>query len=122
MFGGLFPEINRAYMTVDNRIYLWDYHNENSYEVFEDSHVKEIIICAAVVRCKPGVFTEKVKFVLVLATTVEVLLLGIIFDKENVHSRLRLYKTKFSLPTDGIKMLKITGQANAINALFEHER
>ena len=32
MFGGIFPEINRCYVTVDNKLYLWDYHHTDRYE------------------------------------------------------------------------------------------
>lgn len=30
-FQGLWPEIHRAWMTVDNVLYLWDYHTEDSH-------------------------------------------------------------------------------------------
>eukprot|EP01035_Chromulina_nebulosa_P019909 gene19909-25864_t len=32
---GLLPEINRAYITIDNKLYLWNYNNSNELEVFD---------------------------------------------------------------------------------------
>jgi len=31
-FQGLFPEIHRAWVTVDNVLYIWDYHTEGEDE------------------------------------------------------------------------------------------
>jgi len=31
-FQGLFPEIHRAWVTVDNVLYIWDYHTEGEGE------------------------------------------------------------------------------------------
>jgi len=33
-FMGLLPEINRAWITIDNRLFLWNY--EDGYEIFFD--------------------------------------------------------------------------------------
>jgi len=34
MFGGLFPEIHRAWITIDKTLYLWNYLDGTQYEAF----------------------------------------------------------------------------------------
>ena len=34
-FMGLFPEINRAWITIDNRIFLWNYLNGSDVVVYD---------------------------------------------------------------------------------------
>ncbi|KAJ2069752.1 hypothetical protein GGI08_000198, partial [Coemansia sp. S2] len=44
-FMGLFPEIKRAWITVDHRLFLWNYEDESDFYSFEDQ--EQIIVSVA---------------------------------------------------------------------------
>lgn len=104
-FVGLLPEINRAYITVDEKIFLWNY-TEGS-ENFQFYKLPQVIISCALVCPKPTVFHKDVRFLLAVATTVEVVLLGLEFQGDSVYGELTVYPTKFRVPSDNVHMLKI---------------
>jgi nuclear pore complex protein Nup155 len=56
----------------------------------------QIIITAALVKPRPGVFVEEIKFVIVLATPVEIVMLGVVFEGDNVYGELQLYPSKIA--------------------------
>jgi nuclear pore complex protein Nup155 len=49
---GIFPQIQRAWFTVDNRLFLWDYRDRNDFASFEQ--LDEIISAIAIATPKPG--------------------------------------------------------------------
>ncbi|KAJ2713327.1 hypothetical protein H4R19_002306, partial [Coemansia spiralis] len=111
-FMGLFPEIKRAWITVDHRLFLWNYEDESDFYTFEDQ--EQIIVSVALVRPRPGVFVSAIKHVLVVATPLEVLLLGVGYDGGRAPGRgpggeVTLYATQISVPADGVAMTSIVG-------------
>lgn len=79
----LFPDISRACITVENRLYLWDYANGQSAFEYHELPSDDLILAVGLVRVRPGVFIDGIKHVLVLSvgpTAVEgrrVTLLGV---------------------------------------------
>lgn len=49
---GMFPEINRAWLTVDHRLFIWNYLNPNDFNSFDD--LDQIIISVALAKPKMG--------------------------------------------------------------------
>eukprot|EP00850_Spirogloea_muscicola_P013590 SM000093S24401 [mRNA] locus=s93:175800:183708:+ [translate_table: standard] len=73
---GLFPEIRRAWATVDNRLFLWRFDKWDGS--FMEYSGEDQAICAVGLACpKREVFIEAIEHLLVLATPVEVVLLGV---------------------------------------------
>ncbi|KAF8069564.1 NUP155 [Scenedesmus sp. PABB004] len=70
-FCGVFPEIRRAWASVDNSLFLWRYDRSGDVPV-EYSGEEQAICCVGLARPRPGVFLAAIQHVLVLATTVEV--------------------------------------------------
>ncbi|PXF45526.1 hypothetical protein BWQ96_04728 [Gracilariopsis chorda] len=105
---GLFPQVNRAWLTIDSKLFLWAYASAHSQGVTNDFFVFEelsqIIVSVALVPPRPSVFVESVQYLVVVATTVEVTLLGVTFS---ASGELSLLPTHISIPTDNIMMLKI---------------
>eukprot|EP00850_Spirogloea_muscicola_P020557 SM000219S06702 [mRNA] locus=s219:133506:144913:- [translate_table: standard] len=67
---GLFPEIRRAWATVDNRLFLWRFDKWDGS--FMEYSGEDQAICAVGLACpKRGVFIEAIEHLLVLATPVE---------------------------------------------------
>eukprot|EP00743_Colponemidia_sp_Colp-15_P008436 GILK01009170.1.p1 GENE.GILK01009170.1~~GILK01009170.1.p1 ORF type:complete len:1662 (+),score=272.64 GILK01009170.1:89-5074(+) len=108
-FMGLFPEISRAWVTFDNRIYLWNYDEPSEIQTYDG--LNQIIVSAGLVRPKPNIFVDEVQYLLVLSTAVEVVLLGVCFSGNSTKGDMSLILTQYSVPTDNIKMVKIKGSA-----------
>ncbi|KAJ2228265.1 hypothetical protein H4R99_000432 [Coemansia sp. RSA 1722] len=116
-FMGLFPEIKRAWITVDHRLFLWNYEEESDFYSFEDQ--EQIIVSVALVQPKPGVFVDTIRHVLVVATPLEVFLLGVGYEpgkvsgaRGNGGGEVALYATQISVPADGVAMTSIVGTAD----------
>lgn len=78
---GLFPEINRAWLTVDSDIYIWTYEENTDLAYFDG--INETILCVGLVKPKPGVFHAFIKYLLVLTTAVDIIVLGVTFTEGN---------------------------------------
>jgi len=74
--GGVLPEISRAWATVDNALFLWRFDVPDDVPV-EYSGEEQAIVAVGLARPKRGVFLQAIEYVLVVATTVEVVLLGV---------------------------------------------
>lgn len=107
-FMGLFPQINRAWLTVDSNLFLWGYTpfrqvaTQNDFYVFEG--INQVIVSVALVTPRPGVFVDSISYLLAVATPVEVTLLGVSFSPTG---QLSLIPTQISIATDNTIMLKI---------------
>lgn len=49
---GLFPEIGRAWLTIDSNIYLWAYDNANDVAFYDK--LTETIVSVGLMKPKPG--------------------------------------------------------------------
>lgn len=110
---GLFTEINRAWLTIDSDIYVWTYEHGSDVAYFDG--LNETIVSVGLVSPKPGVFHNFIKYLLVLTTTVEIVVLGVTFsratdgplgDQEEMHL---VPDPVFVLPTDGVAITTIAG-------------
>lgn len=113
LFAGLFPEINRAYVTLDDKLFLWNFEGTTGQD-FTAYTANQIIISVALVKPIPGVFVEEIVFLLVVATATEIRLLGAIYEegKSCSDARIELYPTSFVVPSDGVHMIAICGTSN----------
>lgn len=69
--------------------------------------ISEVIVSVSLSAPKPGVFQESVKYVLVVASPIEVAVLALSYDEN--RRNLRLISTIYKLPSDNVTMVKITG-------------
>lgn len=108
---GLFPEINRAWLTIDSDIYVWVYEDGRDLAYFDGLH--ETILSVGLVKPKAGVFKKYIEYLLCLTTTSEIVLLGVSFsqtaDEEGNSGMHLLPEPLFSVPTDGSYILTIRG-------------
>lgn len=108
-FMGLFPQINRAWLTVDSNLFLWAYNplgnsTSSSTDLFVYEGCSQIIVSVALIKPRPGYFVESLQYLIAVATTVEVILLGVVFSSTG---QLSIQETNISIPTDNAIMLKI---------------
>lgn len=108
---GLFPEIHRAWLTIDSDIYVWLYDDGSDLAYFDGLH--ETIVSVGLVKPKAGVFKPYIEHLLCLTTTSEIVLLGVSFSQPSdaeVSSGMHLLpEPLFSVPTDGSYLLTIQG-------------
>jgi len=110
-FMGLFPEINRAWITIDHRLFLWNFEDGSDFYVFEGQ--EQVIVSVGLVKPIPGVFVDGIEYIILLATPIEIIFLGVAFDEpHNPRSELTLYLTHMSIPSDNVSMTSIVGTSN----------
>ncbi|KAI1382701.1 nucleoporin-domain-containing protein [Hypoxylon trugodes] len=109
---GLFAELNHAWVTIDNCIYLWDYTHPNPELIgYEDS--QHSITAVKLVAPRPNVFNKIITHVLVVATTSEIFLLGVAArDSPNNVKTIELYGTKMAQALKGTEAHVIAGSAD----------
>lgn len=99
---GLFAELNHAWVSIDNALYLWDFTHPNPQLVgFEEQ--PNSINAVKLAKPRPGVFLPAITHLLVVATTAEVILLGMGVETTPTGSRqVTLYQTGMSVPVKGL--------------------
>ncbi|PGG98028.1 hypothetical protein AJ80_09597 [Polytolypa hystricis UAMH7299] len=99
---GLFAELSHAWVTIDNALYLWDYTHPNPQLVgFEGQ--SNSINTIKLARPRPGVFLPSITHVLVIATTAEVMLLGLSYEVSAAGTRtVALYQTGMATSIRGV--------------------
>ncbi|KYK61365.1 nucleoporin Nup157/170 [Drechmeria coniospora] len=109
---GLFADINHAWVVIDNSLFLWDYtHPDPELIGFEDQ--PHTIHAVALVPPKAGIFVNTITHILVVATSAEVILLGVsATDTPAGTKSVALYQTKMGLPLRGADVRLITGSAD----------
>lgn len=113
---GLFPEIQRAYITVDNRLYLWNYlngyihnpHIDNSEDFQSFSDSSQTLLSVRLIPPRPGVFLPAITYLLALCTSSTFFLLGI--DTSAADGTFTLYNADMSVSVSamGIKCIQAT--------------
>lgn len=108
---GIFAELNHAWITIDNALYLWDYTATNP-ELIGFEEQQNSITAVQLVIPRAGVFVPTVTHVLMVATTVEMLMLGVAASQgPSGITTVSLYQTRMSLPIKGIDVRVIEGSA-----------
>ena len=100
---GAFPAIRRAYAAVDASLFLW------RYDVWGDAPVEyggedQAITAVGLAPARPGVFVDAVTHLLVVATTVEVTLVGVCADGGGRGELALQPLPGFSAATDGVAL------------------
>ncbi|CAI6337427.1 unnamed protein product [Periconia digitata] len=115
---GLFAEINHAYVTVDNQLYLWDYTAPNP-ELIGFEEQPNNIICVRLVKPRPKVFVAAIKWLLVVATVADIQLIAVECQDgpEGVHG-LTMYRTGMSVSTKGLSVTSIEGSPSTGRIFF----
>ncbi|RCI05673.1 hypothetical protein CU098_001235, partial [Rhizopus stolonifer] len=127
-FSGIFPEISRAWLTIDNTLYLWDYNNPMA-EIFEYADQDQIILSAALIKSRPGLFNETVKYLIVVATPLQVIFIAVIKPNHLPsvshstpdHRRVEYMATRTVVSTDDVKICSITGTDDGRIFVVSHD-
>ncbi|XP_060869105.1 nuclear pore complex protein Nup155-like isoform X2 [Metopolophium dirhodum] len=113
---GIFPEINRVWVTIDQEFFLWDYSEGTDLSYFDG--MNSTIFAVALVQPKPNVFQPHIKHLLVLATGLNIAILGVTFKKvtsvdgKTVEQLELTPDTIYEVPAEGMITSKIVGSNN----------
>ncbi|KDR84906.1 hypothetical protein GALMADRAFT_233368 [Galerina marginata CBS 339.88] len=108
---GLMAEIERVWISIDHKLFLWDYNDGQEIASFMDQ--PDVITNVALVKPKHGLFIDDITFLLVICTPVSVLLIGVALASQSTldgrtRKELKLYATDLTISTD-IEMTSVTG-------------
>lgn len=104
---GVFVSLSRAWFTVDNKLVLWDYHGGREFCVYDE--IPELIsVVGEPVRPVDGAFQPHVTFVLPVATTNMLFLLGLCRVGEDDLTELKVVNLGYSCATT-VVITKIIG-------------
>ncbi|KAK9740638.1 hypothetical protein RND81_03G050200 [Saponaria officinalis] len=109
---GIFPEIRRAWASVDNSLFLWRFDKWDG-QCPEYSAEEQAICAVGLANSKPGVFVEAIQHLLVLATPAELMLVGVCCsgtpDGRDPYAEISLQPLpEYTVPSDGVTMTCIT--------------
>ncbi|XP_017679081.1 PREDICTED: nuclear pore complex protein Nup155 [Lepidothrix coronata] len=117
---GVFPEISRAWLTIDSDIFMWNYEDGGDLAYFDG--LSETILAVGLVKPKAGIFQPHVRHLLVLATPVDIVILGLHCSNiqpgtgslnDSMSGGMQLLPDPlYSLPTDNTYILAITSSDN----------
>ncbi|KAH0565900.1 hypothetical protein GP486_000703 [Trichoglossum hirsutum] len=106
---GLFAELGHAWMSIDNSLYLWDYSHPNP-ELIGFEEQPNSITAVKLVSPRPGVFVSSINYLLVVATTSEIFLIGLSCKPNPAGNKIvTLYQTRMSLSIKGMDVNVIEG-------------
>lgn len=109
---GIFPEICRAWASVDNSLFIWRFDKWDG-QCPEYSGEEQAICAVGLAKSKPGIFVEAIQYLLVLATPVELSLVGVCcsggVDGTDPFAEISLQPLpEYTIPSDGVTMTCIT--------------
>lgn len=109
---GLFPEIGRAWLTVDSDLFVWRFETGDDVAYFDG--LSEAILAVGLVRLQPAVFQAHIHSLLCLATCTEIVLLGATFQG-NAGGEEELFllpEPLFTVSADNVPMTCVAGTAS----------
>ncbi|EIW68747.1 hypothetical protein TREMEDRAFT_63207 [Tremella mesenterica DSM 1558] len=91
---GLFEELERAWFTVDNKLFLWNYNDGRDFSRYDEQ--SETIEAVALVKARKDVFVDDITHVLLICTSSRATLLGL---SRSPQGELSLYQTSLTVDT-----------------------
>ncbi|XP_010447350.1 PREDICTED: nuclear pore complex protein NUP155 [Camelina sativa] len=125
VFYGSFPEIECAWAILDNSFLLWSFVKRNG--PCHQYNVEEHHICATgLAKCRPGVFREEIRYLLVLATDVELVLVGLSLTKgpdgRDPNAEILVKPLPgYTILSDGVAMTCVTSTNNGRIFMAGHD-
>lgn len=115
---GLFADLNHAWITIDNACYMWDYTHLNPNLIGYEDQPNSITAVQLVVP-RPGCFVPTITRLLIIATTMEMILLGVSVQTGTTGgSEISLFQTRMSIPIKGMNVNLIEGSAASGRVFF----
>lgn len=107
---GIFPDISRAWLSVDSSIFFWAYDNASDVAYYDG--LNQTIVAVYLFKPKPNVFKSHIKYLLCLVTATEITLLGVTCPDEEtgpLSTVLLIPDPLFKLSTDNVILSVLEG-------------
>ncbi|KAF2721474.1 non-repetitive nucleoporin [Polychaeton citri CBS 116435] len=115
---GMFAPLGHAFIILDNCLYLWDYTVPNP-ELVGWEEGSSPITAVKLAAPKPGVFIAQITHVIIVATTTEVLLLGVASNITPTGAKtIALYNTRMSVPLRGMGTVQCIEASDRTGRIF----
>lgn len=101
---GLLPEASLAWMSVDHKLFLWNFDDQEDFVDLEMAS-RQSVVSVGIAKPKKGIFKEIVEWCLVVSTLDEVMLCALVVR----DGKLRIVPTRYTLPSDDIPIVSVCG-------------
>ena len=121
---GLFPEINRSWIAVDNKVVLWNYQlpqssfNHTSQFLTMDQ-IRHAIITVALVKPKKNIFVEDVNHLLLVSTAMDIYIYAVKYDSKS--NNLEIFNPNLSVTSQGLIVNKFVTNEETNDIYFTGE-
>lgn len=105
-FMGIFSDISRAWMSIDHRLYLWDYTVSVTKELTVYEDLPETILTVALVKPAAGTTADSSAWFVAVSMADEVTLLSLTNPTQQLWE---LNRTSLSISTDNVPMMSLLG-------------
>ncbi|CCH60564.1 hypothetical protein TBLA_0D00570 [Henningerozyma blattae CBS 6284] len=100
---GIFPEIDRCWFTIDNKLILWNINDNTDFQSIDE--IKHTILKVKLVIPKPNTFVDHINYLLLITTPFDIFILALSSNK--LTSELKVFNTGMSVPVHGIDVSEI---------------
>lgn len=104
---GMLPEIAKAWISVDNKLFIWNClggSTQSQPEFFTVEEIKNCILSVKVVRPKEKVFVDQVNYLLLVSTVMDIHILAVEYD--DATGKLDIFNTGMSVPAHNLNVKK----------------
>lgn len=119
---GIFPQISRCWITIDNKLILWNIKDSTDYQSIDE--IKHTILKVALVTPKKDTFVDYVNYLLLIATPFDIYILAVSHNDETLE--LSIFNTGMCVSVHGLDVSEIvcyektgqiffTGKTNGLN-------
>ncbi|KAI9496976.1 Non-repetitive/WGA-negative nucleoporin C-terminal-domain-containing protein [Zychaea mexicana] len=110
-FMGVLPEIKRAWVTIDHRLYMWNYTDGTDLTGYDDQD--QIICSVGLVNPRPDIFGDYIKYLLILTTRIAVSVLAVSVTpgpmNDGSDDRITLIATDIAAPANNMTITQVVG-------------
>lgn len=103
---GLFPELNRCWIIIDNKLILWNINDAKDFQTIDE--IKHAILNVALVKTKPGTFVDEIKNLLIIVTPFDIYLLAVSYTSDT--DEITVFNTGMSVSINGMGNLEIVSE------------
>ena len=115
---GLFADLNHAWVSIDNALYLWDYTQPDPPLIGFEEQQKQVS-AVELVWPRPGVFIQGISRLLIVATTSDIHLVGLSAQPAPTGGQsVNLYSTGMQISIKGIEVSVVAGSAKTGRVFF----
>ncbi|KAG0660549.1 hypothetical protein C6P45_001566 [Maudiozyma exigua] len=100
---GIFPELNRCWITIDNKLILWNIDSSNDFQSIEE--IKHTILNVKLVKPKPNTFVNQINYLLLISTPFDMYILALSYNETS--NDIVVYNTGLSASINGMGPLEI---------------